>query len=173
MQSELLKRFVEGDIDAFEKLFRQFEKQVYAWIVRIVRDPGVAEDLTLETFWRIYRSRLRFDPESGFGPWARRIATNLAIDHLKHRHLERELPDEIMQENSPNPALQQETREQIRRAFRSLPAYLQVTATLALIEERPYKEIAESLGKSESAIRVRVFRAVRALRKELRRTGAK
>jgi RNA polymerase sigma factor (sigma-70 family) len=171
MQTELLKRFAEGDLDAFEALFRQFEKQVYAWIVRIVRDTGVAEDLTVETFWRIYRSRLRFDPESAFAPWARRIATNLAIDHLKHRRSEQELPDEIMQETAANPALQQETREQIQRAFRSLPPYLQVTATLALIEERPYKEIAESLGKSESAIRVRVFRAVRALRRELRRTG--
>lgn len=173
MQNELLKRFAEGDLDAFEKLFRQFEKQVYAWIVRIVRDTGVAEDLTVETFWRIYRSRMRFDPESDFAPWARRIAANLAIDHLKHRRLERELPDEVMQETSPNPALQHETREQIRRAFHSLPTYLQLTATLALIEERPYKEIAESLGKSESAIRVRVFRAVRALRKELRRMGVK
>jgi RNA polymerase sigma-70 factor (ECF subfamily) len=173
MQNDLLRRFAEGDIDAFEKLFRQFEKQVYSWIVRIVRDTGVAEDLTVETFWRIYMSRIRFDPEADFAPWARRIATNLAIDHLKHRRLERELSDEIMQETSPNPALQHETREQIRRAFRSLPAYLQVTATLALIEERPYKEIAESLGKSESAIRVRIFRAVRALRKELRRTGAR
>jgi RNA polymerase sigma factor (sigma-70 family) len=173
MQNELLKRFAEGDLDAFEKLFRQFEKQVYAWIVRIVRDTGVAEDLTVETFWRIYRSRSRFDPESEFAPWARRIATNLAIDHMKHRPLEQELPDEIMQETSPNSALQHETREQIRRAFRRLPVDLQVTATLALIEERPYKEIAESLGKSESAIRVRVFRAVRALRKELRRTGVR
>lgn len=173
MQIELLKRFAEGDLDAFEKLFRQFEKQVYAWIVRIVRDTGVAEDLTVETFWRIYRSRMGFDPELDFAPWARRIATNLAIDHLKHRRLERDLPDEIMQQTLPNPAIQHETREQIRRAFRSLPAYLQMTATLALIEGRSCKEIARSLGKSESAIRVRVFRAVRALRKELRRTGVK
>jgi RNA polymerase sigma-70 factor (ECF subfamily) len=173
MENELLKRFAEGDLDAFEKLFRQFEKQVYEWIVRIVRDTGVAEELTVETFWRVYKSRMRFDPESDFAPWARRIATNLAIDHLKRRRLEQELPDEVMQGTSPNPALQRERREQIQRAFRSLPAYLQVTATLALIEERPYREIAQSLGKSESAIRVRVFRAVRALRKELRRTGVK
>jgi RNA polymerase sigma factor (sigma-70 family) len=173
MENQLLKRFAEGNLDAFEQLFRQFEKQVYTWIVRIVRDTGVAEDLTVETFWRIYKSRMRFDPKLDFAPWARRIATNLAIDHLKHRRLEEELPDEIMQDASPNPALLHETRDQIQRAFRSLPAYLQVTATLALIEERPYKEIAESLGTSETAIRVRVFRAVRALRKQLRRMGVK
>ncbi len=79
---ELLKRFTEGDVEAFEELFRRFQAEVYAWIVRIVRDPGIAEDLTVETFWRIYRSRARFDPEKSFAAWARRIATNLAIDYL-------------------------------------------------------------------------------------------
>ena len=72
---ELLERFALGEIDAFEALVRQFQGEVYGWIVRIVRDPGVAEDLTIETFWRIYRARERFEPERGFEPWARRIAT--------------------------------------------------------------------------------------------------
>jgi DNA-directed RNA polymerase specialized sigma24 family protein len=44
---ELLKRFKRGDIDAFETLFRQFQAEVYGWLVQIVRDPGVAEDLTI------------------------------------------------------------------------------------------------------------------------------
>ena len=72
---ELLKRFKEGDVDAFETLFRQFQTDVYGWIVQIVRDRGVAEDLTIETFWRIYKARTRFDTELTFGSWARRIAT--------------------------------------------------------------------------------------------------
>ena len=49
---ELLKRFRQGDLEAFEALFRQFQAEVYGWIIRIVRHPSVAEDLTLETFWR-------------------------------------------------------------------------------------------------------------------------
>jgi len=44
-----------------------------------VRDPGVAEDLTVETLWRIYGARHQFRPDGNFGAWARRIATNLAI----------------------------------------------------------------------------------------------
>src|SRR5215207_1648535 len=59
---ELLKRFRQGDPEAFEALFRQCQGEVYGWIVRVVRDPSAAEDLTLETFWRIYRARGRFDP---------------------------------------------------------------------------------------------------------------
>ncbi len=54
---ELLERFALGDLEAFETLFRQFQGEVYGWIVRVVRDPGIAEDLTVETFWRIYRAR--------------------------------------------------------------------------------------------------------------------
>ena len=77
---DLLERFAAGDLEAFEVLFRQHQSQVYAWIVRIVRDSGIAEDLTVETFWRIYRSRARFDPAGNFGAWAYRIASNAALD---------------------------------------------------------------------------------------------
>src|SRR5205085_9297962 len=82
---ELLERFAAGDLEAFEALFREHQKEVYRWAVRIVRDTGIAEDLTVETFWRIYRARQRFDPVAGnFRAWARRIATNAALDHLRH-----------------------------------------------------------------------------------------
>ncbi|MGC2388386.1 MAG: sigma-70 family RNA polymerase sigma factor, partial [Candidatus Acidiferrum sp.] len=77
---ELLERFAAGDLDAFEMLFQQHQKEVYAWIVRIVRDSGIAEDLTVETFWRIYRARARFRPDGNFRAWARRIGTNAALD---------------------------------------------------------------------------------------------
>src|SRR5215471_12566414 len=79
----VLERFAAGEVEAFESLFRQHQREVYGWIVRIVRDGGTAEDLTVETFWRIYRAHARFDPARSFGPWARRIATNAALDHLK------------------------------------------------------------------------------------------
>ena len=53
---DLLQRFAHGEIDAFETLVRQFQGDIYAWTVRMVRDPGVAEDLTVETLWRVYRA---------------------------------------------------------------------------------------------------------------------
>src|SRR5215813_10824143 len=80
---DLLERFSAGDLEAFEALFRRFERDVYQWILRIVRDRAAAEELTVETFWRIYRARSRFDPTRNFGAWCRRIATNLALGHLK------------------------------------------------------------------------------------------
>src|SRR4029077_4485609 len=89
---ELLERFAAGDLEGFEALFRQHQKEVYAWIVRIVRDSGIAEDLTVETFWRIHKYRERFDPNGNFRAWARRIATNAAFDHLRKARRETDLP---------------------------------------------------------------------------------
>ena len=166
---DLLQRFALGEIDAFETLVRQFQGEVYGWTVRVVRDPGVAEDLTVETFWRMYRARTQFRAEGNFAGWARRIATNLALHHLKRRRPEQSLVDELAGEARPDPVLRREMREGIQRAFRGLPAKLQVAATLALVEERPYEEIAEALGTSVGAVKLRVFRAVRILRKRLDR----
>ena len=168
---ELLERFAQGDLDAFETLFRQFQSAVYGWIVRIVRDRGVAEDLTVETFWRIYRAHARFDPAGNFGAWARRIATNAALDHLKTARREVALPEDLAAGAQPNPAVHREVHDRIDRAFRELPARLQVAATLALVEEESNEKIAEALGISVGAVKSRVFRAVRLLRRKLKGLG--
>ena len=170
---DLLQQFRHGDLDAFEALFRGHQKEVYGWIVRIVRDPAAAEDLTVEAFWRIYRARARFDPNRGFGPWARRVATNVAIDYLRTVRPDVRLPDDLPSPQSPEPGFSEEVRQKTSRAFHGLPPKLRVAATLALIEERPYKEIAEALGISVGAVKLRVFRALRRLREELKQQGIK
>ncbi len=168
---DLLERFAAGDLDAFETVFRQSQREVYGWIVRIVRDSAAAEDLTIETFWRIYRWRHRFDPSKPFGPWARRIATRAAIDHLRPAHPTVPLPLNVAAGRTEDPVWQREVRESVAGAFRTLPARLQATATLALVEECPYEEIAAALGVSLGTVKSRVFRAVRMLRKKLERLG--
>lgn len=168
---ELLERFAAGDLEAFETLFRQCQNEVYAWIVRIVRDHGIAEDLTVETFWRTYKFRARFDPAGNFHAWTRRIATNAALDHLRRARRETELPGDLACAPSADPAVRGETREQVRQAFQQLPAKYRLVATLALIEEEPYNSIAEAVGISAALVKVRVFRAVRMLRKKLNSLG--
>jgi RNA polymerase sigma-70 factor (ECF subfamily) len=168
---ELLERFAAGDLEAFEVLFRQHQREVYAWIVRIVRDTGIAEDLTVETFWRIYKYRARFKPDGNFRAWARRIATNAALDHLRHARPETALPENLPCAASPDSAVRGEQRESIRKAFYELPAKYRLVATLALVEEETYSDIAQAVGISESLVKVRVFRAVRMLRKNLSSLG--
>src|SRR3990172_4768842 len=96
---ELLERFVNGDPAAFESLFRQFEVEVFRWIVRIIRDASSAEDVLVEAFMRAYRGRARFDPARSFGAWMRRIATNAALDQL--RTARREAGWSVTDEHTP------------------------------------------------------------------------
>jgi RNA polymerase sigma-70 factor, ECF subfamily len=170
-EQEVLRAFCQGDISAFEILFRLHRRAVFSWILRIVRSPSVAEDLTAETFWRIYRAHARLDPRRGFAGWARRIATHAAIDYLRSRRPETELPPDLPAPARGDPAVSAEIRRQTALAFARLPPTLRVAAALAVIEERPHKEVAEALGISVAAVKLRVFRALRILRKDLAQQG--
>jgi RNA polymerase sigma-70 factor, ECF subfamily len=168
---DVLRRFAAGDPDAFETLFREYQGNVYRQIVRIVRDPAAAEDLTVETFWRAYRARARVDANGNFGAWLRRIATNAAIDHLRKRRPAEPLLVEPAGEPSPDSAEQAETRKAIRQALEELPPKLRVVLQLGLLEAESQPCIAESLGISAGAVKLRMFRGVRMLRKILQERG--
>jgi len=164
---DLLERFAAGDLDAFESLFRQHQAAVYRWIVRIIRDSASAEDLTVETFLRAYRSHARFRADGNFEAWLRRIATNAALDHLRKARVHVELPDDLPADPTPDAAEQNESRVAIRSAFASLAPRLRIVVQLGLVEEESYRTIANALGISEAAVKLRMFRAVRILRKKL------
>ena len=168
-------RFRQGDLDAFESLFRLHRRAVYGWILRMVRNSAAAEDLTIETFWRIYRARARFDAGRDFAPWARRIATRAALDWLRTQRPEAELDDESLATASPvtlaDPGITAEIRARTASAFARLPHRLRAAAILAVVEEQPHKAVAEALGISVAAVKLRVFRALRLLRKDLERQG--
>lgn|SRR5580658_4835284 len=173
----VLDRFRQGDADAFEVLFREQQAAVYRWILRIVRDTGAAEDLTVETFWRIYRAHARFDAARGFEPWARQIATRAALDWLRARKSESELTPALEATltagGASDPAVQAEIRAKTADAFTRLPPGLRAAAVLAVVEEQPHKMVAESLGITVTAVKLRVFRALRLLRKDLEKQGIK
>ena len=170
--TDILSRFVQGDQAAFEQLFRQFEADVYRWILRIVRDRSAADDVLVETFWRAYRGRAQFDPARSFGAWMRRIATNAALDQIRSAKRQRGwLPadDTLPAPRGPDG----DTQDAIALAFRRLPADLQLVAVLALVEEQPYADIGDALGIPVGTVKSRVFRATRMLREELARLGVR
>jgi RNA polymerase sigma factor (sigma-70 family) len=176
-ESNVLLRFRQGDVDAFEALFRTHQRSVFGWALRIVRDRGAAEDVTVEAFFRMHRAHARFDPARGFEPWARRIATHAALDWLRRQKPERGVPPEILEAAAApaasDAAVSDEIGRKMRMAFGRLPAKLRMTALLAVVEERPHKEIAEALGITVAAVKLRVFRALRLLRKDLNEMGIK
>lgn len=156
--------------DAFETLFRMYQHTVYGWLLRIVRNPAAAQDLTIEAFWRIYRAHARFDPARGFEAWARTIATHAAIDWLRTQKIETELLVDVPAP-AGDPAISAEIRGKTAAAFARLPPKLRVAAVLAIVEELPHKEVAAALGISVTAVKVRVFRALRLLRTDLQQQG--
>lgn len=177
-----LLRFVQGDRDAFEALFHQFERDVYLWILRIVRDRSAAEDVLVEAFWRCYHARARFDASRSFGAWMRTLATHAALDELKASKRRRwwqssggtfgQMAFVAASERNPDARVPDAMlRESVTRAFASLPPKLRIVATLALIEERPHAEIAAALAVPVGTVKSRLFRATRLLRKELARVG--
>jgi RNA polymerase sigma-70 factor (ECF subfamily) len=175
VHGSVLHRFREGDLDAFEELFREHQRPVYGWILRIVRNTATAEELTVETFWRIYRARDRFEPDRPFAPWARRIATRAALDWLRAQRPEVELTAEMAGAlpsiSTGDPGIAAEIRQKTALAFARLPPNLRAAAVLAVVEEQPHKEIAAALGITVAAVKLRVFRALRLLRKDLEKQG--
>ncbi|HUB51884.1 MAG TPA: RNA polymerase sigma factor [Terracidiphilus sp.] len=171
----VLDRFRQGDADAFETLFREQQATVFRWILRIVRNAATAEDLTVETFMRIFRAHARFDTARGFEPWARRIATHVALDWLRARKPESEITPEmeslLTADTTCDPGIQAEIRLKTAQAFTRLPPRLRMAAVLAVVDEQPHKVIAESLGITVTAVKLRVFRALRLLRKDLEQQG--
>jgi RNA polymerase sigma-70 factor (ECF subfamily) len=170
LDRDLLERFVAGDADAFEQLFRQLSGEAHRWILRIVRDPGAADDVLVEAFWRAYRGRARFDPSRSFGAWLRRIATNAALDELRAARKRAgwgRTDDRTPAAAGPDDAM----AESISLAFRALPPKLQLVASLALVEGLPYAEIADALSLPVGTVKSRVSRASEALRRELARLG--
>ena len=171
---QLLERFAQGDEAAFEQLFREFQGDVYGWIVQVIRDPGVAEELTVETFLRVHRSRQRFDSTRNFASWARRIAVNLAISHLRRNRPEVPVEEATLGNLGgwqSDPAIASDIQDKVRQAFAKLPPAERAVASLAYLEERSHEEIAQSLAVPKGTVKSRLFRASRLLRKHLAKLG--
>jgi len=166
---DVLRRFVAGEREAFEELYGRFHRDVYRWILRIVRDRAMADDALVEAFWRAYRGRARFDVSRSFGAWMRRISTNAALDQLRARSA---LPSQQDVADVVAPAQPDaDVRRHVAQAMAALPPRLRIVAILALIEEQPLADIADALDIPIGTVKSRLFRATRALRTQLTRLG--
>jgi RNA polymerase sigma-70 factor (ECF subfamily) len=173
--SSVLDRFRQGDSDAFETLFHMHQRSVFGWVLRIVRDRAAAEDVTVEAFWRMHCAHARFDSAREFEPWARRVATRAALDWLRRQKPESSASPEmwgnVAAPSTGDAAVVADIRQKTELTFAHLPAKLRVAGLLAVVEERPHKEVADTLGITVAAVKLRVFRALRLLRKDLQEQG--
>jgi RNA polymerase sigma factor (sigma-70 family) len=161
------------DESSWEQLVRDHSARVFRLAYRLTGNPHDAEDLTQETFVRVFRSLSTFRPGT-FEGWLHRITTNLFLDGARRRARIRfdALGDDG--ERIPSPAagpdrivLEAGFDADVEAALRALPRDFRVAVVLADIEQLPYEEIAQILGVKIGTIRSRIHRGRAQLRADL------
>jgi RNA polymerase sigma-70 factor (ECF subfamily) len=160
-----------GDAGAFGELVTRHQNGVFNVCFRILHERIEAEDMAQETFIRAHGKLESFDIERPFGPWVRRVAANVCLNHLEAQKVTVELNDEKDADESQSLEKQVEVRErseQIRAALASLPVSYRAVIELRHYQEMSYEEIAVELKIPLSDVKSNLFRARKLLAEKLR-----
>ena len=152
-----------NDPGAFRELYDRYADRVLAYHHRRCRDEDAAHELTAETFAQVWlvRARFRDECEGSAAPWLFGIARNVLLVSVRRRALEARARERLGLETATVSVSPQEARLE-NLDDEDLPEAVR----LRVIEERDYDDIAETLGTTPAAARVRVHRGLAALRKE-------
>jgi RNA polymerase sigma-70 factor (ECF subfamily) len=178
--AELMLRVREGDAQSFSLLLAKHRGPVIHCLYRMIQNQAVAEELAQEVFLRVYRSRASYEPTAKFTTWLFRIASHVALNHIrdgKHERHQESLDGEGTegigrQVASRAPTVEQEmVREsrlaEVRRTVELLPAKQRAAVLMHKYQEMDYAQIAAALECSESAVKSLLFRAYETLRAKL------
>ncbi len=145
-------------------LFARYHAEVYAYLCRLLRDGEWAEDLAQETFLRAFESRTHLPEVANPRAWLYRVATNLALNALKRRRRFAWLPWSERQAARQNVADSVAERSAVQGALAALPPELRAPLLLYAGEGLRVAEVAQVLGVSEGAVKMRLVRARRLFR---------
>jgi len=183
-EDELIRRAQAGDLDAFCRLARGYERRVYSLALHFCRSPEDAEDLSQEVWLKAFRSLGSFRRESGFYTWLRRITVNSFLNHRRALTMTRESEKTTVRFDSleelaegaglaADPAAAEDGFHRRLLAERVLAALGELTPQQRLMfllkhrEGMTYKEIADSFGCSTGAVKKSLFRSLLKLRAAL------
>ena len=157
---KLIDMAVDGDEKAYAKLLARYKRPVYHMILKMVRNVDDAEDLTIESFAKAFKSLHRFKKDFTFSTWLFRIATNNTIDFIRKKRLNtlsisntytdddgQSVSIEV-EDGSLNPqeeAIKAQKEELIQVFVDMLPAKYQKLVRLRYYSELSYEEIAKEL----------------------------
>ena len=170
--SQLVASASEGDLEAFGELIRRHQDFVYGAVLRVVKNPSLAEDISQDCFLRAYRALPDFRGDSQVRSWLYRIAHNLALNAVIRR---REFPTDTIPETMASPgsgpshaAEMSELARAMGIAIESLPEDLRAPLVLREMEHLSYDAIADELDLPLNTVRTRIFRARRALQVQMK-----
>ena len=175
---DLVNQILELNTEAFETLLSRYESPIRRHVARIVRDDAAAQDLVQETFLRVWMRAAQWDGRGTFKAWLYRIATNLALNHLRTLRRRRETPLEIEDEADedegdlvpawmvdvsslgPDAALEQsEQHEQVQHLVSRLSEEKRTVFRLVHELEMTVRDAAEQLGIPEGTAKSRLYYA--------------
>ena len=184
---ELMIRCRNGDMSAFELLVSRYQNAIINFIYRSIGDYHRAEDLSQETFLRVFKSASRYEPKAQFKNWLYRIAVNLCKNEHRDRQrhglssLEDFMTDEdgkinytVLRDFEQMPDVLYEKKEQqmlIRQAVDSLPENHRLAIIMVTYQNLRYDEIANTLNCSVSAVKSLIHRARQNLKNLLLEMG--
>jgi RNA polymerase sigma-70 factor (ECF subfamily) len=159
-----------GDLAAFERLYRDNERRVFALCMRLSSDPALAEELTQEVFIRAWRKLGSFRGHSAFSSWLYPLTVNVALTERRsrRRRLARVVPtDDVMTLEPKAPVPTPETGFDLEKAMTRLPPGARRVFVLHDVEGRTHEEIASLLGLAPGTSKAQLHRARRLLREAL------
>lgn len=176
----LARRARGGDAAAFGALVQAHQTAVFNVCYRLTGERREAEDMAQEAFIRAYERIASFDPARPFGPWMRRVAANVCLNALQRaRRLHFSLDDDSVPEPRADEAgeppvahAQRETTEAVRGALLTLPAHYRAVIELCHFQDMSYAEAAQALRLPLSDVKSHLFRARKALARQLRPQAA-
>jgi RNA polymerase sigma-70 factor (ECF subfamily) len=169
--AELIRRWREGQEEAFALLVRRWEPPLARFLSRLAAQPDQVADWLQETFLRLYRAGARYQENGRFSPWLFQIALNVARDAAR-RHRPVQPLSEIEPASRAMPAAEQcqqkEQTERLARAIAELPLPLREVLALRHDQRMKFEEMSRLLGVPASTLKSRFAAALTRLRDQLR-----
>lgn len=171
----------QGDTQAFGLLVQKHQRLVYTLALRMLKNTEEAEEAAQDAFVKVYQSLSGFEGKSKFTTWLYRIVYNECLGRLRKNKTYIALVDDTM-ETLEEPAdfldgleiLHREERAAlVKKSIEMLHPTEAAILTLFYLEDQPVKEIAVVTGKSESNVKVQLFRARKHLESNLKKIGSK
>jgi len=169
---DLLARLRGGDDKAFEAIFRQWYEPVVRSANRVLRDPGIAEELAQEVFLELWRRRDMLAPDSSVAGYLMQAVRNRSLNHLRHLAVQKKSVVYVEALSEPAEHADEQVhandlRVAMTKAIAALPPRTREVFVMSRERGLRYSEIAEQLGVSVKAVEANMSRALRILREEL------
>jgi RNA polymerase sigma-70 factor (ECF subfamily) len=175
--AELIQLVQSGQVEAFGELYVRYLDPIYRYVRSRVENEVDAEDLTETVFLRSFQSLNGYQDRGWpFSAFLYQVARNVLADHYRQRREEDPLESaQAMASGHPSPDEwidQREQVSQVEQALAELPADYQEVIRLRVILNLPTATVAGWIGRSDGATRVLLYRALKALRRELAKDDA-